>query len=68
VRKRSHLATKIQGEDTWTKRSKETDEFISPKKDPAAKKYKGVHVSSHGDAATKLRPYAELFVSRIIRV
>lgn len=42
VRKRSQLATKIQGEDTWTKRSKETGEFLSQKKAPATKKYKGV--------------------------
>ena len=42
VRKRSQLATKIQGEDTWTKRSKETGEFMSQKKAPATQKYKGV--------------------------
>jgi hypothetical protein len=42
VRTRSQLATKIEGEDTWTKRSKDTGEFISQKKAPAKKKYKGV--------------------------
>ena len=42
VRKRSQLAAKIQGEDTWTKRSKESGEFMSQKKAPAKKKYKGV--------------------------
>jgi hypothetical protein len=42
VRKRSQIATKIQGEDTWTKRSKETGEFMSQKKGPVATKYKGV--------------------------
>jgi hypothetical protein len=42
VRKRSQLATKIEGEDTWTKRSKSTGEFMSQKKAPAKKKYKGV--------------------------
>lgn len=42
VRKRSQLATKIQGADTWTKRSKETGEFMGQKKAPAKKKYKGV--------------------------
>jgi IS5 family transposase len=42
VRKRSQLATKIEGEDTWTKRSKLTGEFMSQKKAPAKKKYKGV--------------------------
>jgi hypothetical protein len=42
VRKRTQLATKIQGEDTWTKRSKTTGEFIDQKKAPAKKKFKGV--------------------------
>lgn len=42
VRKRSQLATKIEGENTWTKRSRETGEFIGQKKAPAKKKYKGV--------------------------
>lgn len=42
VRKRSQIATKIQGEDTWTKRSKETGEFMSQKRAPAATRYKGV--------------------------
>ena len=42
VRKRSQLATKIQGEETWTKRNKTSGEFVSQKKAPAKKKYKGV--------------------------
>ncbi len=42
VRKRSQLATKIEGENTWTKRSRETGEFIGQKKASAKKKYKGV--------------------------
>lgn len=42
VRKRSQLQTKIEGEDTWTKRSKETGQFIDQKKAPAEKPYKGV--------------------------
>lgn len=42
VRKRSQLATKIRGDDTWTKRSKATGEFMSQKKAPAKTKYKGV--------------------------
>lgn len=42
VRKRSQLATQIQGEDTWTKRSKETGKFMSQKKAPAKTKYKGI--------------------------
>jgi len=42
VRKRSQLETKIQGENTWTKRDRETGEFIDQKKAPAKKPYKGV--------------------------
>jgi hypothetical protein len=40
VRKRSQLATKLEGEDTWTKRDKETGEFMDQKKVPAEKPYK----------------------------
>jgi hypothetical protein len=32
----------MEGENTWTKRSKATGEFMSQKKAPAMKKYKGV--------------------------
>lgn len=42
VKKRSQLPGKIQGEPTFTKRSKDTGEFLSQKKAPAKKKYKGV--------------------------
>lgn len=42
VRKRSQLSTKIMGEDTWTKRDRETGEFMDQKKSPAKKPYKGV--------------------------
>jgi hypothetical protein len=42
VRKRSQLQTKIEGEDTWTKRSKEPGQFIGQKKAPADQPYKGV--------------------------
>lgn len=42
VRKRSQLSTKIMGEDEWTKRDRETGEFMDQKKSPATKPYKGV--------------------------
>ena len=42
VRKRSQLTTKIEGEDTWTKRSKKSGQFIDQKKAPAKKPFKGV--------------------------
>ncbi len=42
VRKRSQLATKIEGEETWTKRSRATGQFIDQKKAPAKKPFKGV--------------------------
>ena len=42
VRKRSQLKTKMEGEAHWTKRSREDGEFMSQKKDPAGKPYKGV--------------------------
>ena len=40
VRKRSQLKTKIEGETHWTKRSRETGQFMDQKKDDA--KFKGV--------------------------
>ena len=40
VRKRSQLKTKMQGEENWTKRSRETGRFMDVKK--SAKKFKGV--------------------------
>ena len=42
VRKRSQLKTKIEGEETWTKRSKASGQFIDQKKAPATKPFKGV--------------------------
>jgi hypothetical protein len=40
VRKRSQLKTKMMGKAQWTKRSKETGEFMDNKK--GKKKFKGV--------------------------
>jgi hypothetical protein len=40
VRKRTQLKTKVMGEEHFTKRSKETGEFMAQKKDHA--KFKGV--------------------------
>ena len=42
VRKRTQLKTKVMGEATWTKRSKDTGRFMDQKKAPAKKKFKGV--------------------------
>lgn len=42
VRKRSQLKTKIEGEAHWTKRDKESGEFMAQKKDTKAIPYKGV--------------------------
>jgi hypothetical protein len=42
VKKRSQLKTKVMGEETWTKRSKETGEFRDQKKARAKKPFKGV--------------------------
>jgi len=42
VRKRSQLKTKMEGEPHWTKRTKESGEFMSQKKDPKSDPYKGV--------------------------
>jgi hypothetical protein len=41
VKKRTQLKTKLAGQTTWTKRSKETGEFLAQKK-PGTKKFKGV--------------------------
>jgi hypothetical protein len=40
VKKRTQLKTKIEGEEHWTKRSKETGQFMDQKKDDS--KFKGV--------------------------
>ena len=40
VRKRTQLKTKIEGEEHWTKRSKNSGQFMAQKKDSA--KFKGV--------------------------
>jgi len=40
VRKRTQLKTKVMGEDRFTKRSKESGQFMDQKKD--GKKFKGV--------------------------
>ena len=40
VRKRSQLKTKIEGEEHWTKRDKETGQFMDQKKND--EKFKGV--------------------------
>jgi len=42
VRKRSQLKTKIEGEAHWTKRSRDTGQFMDQKKKTTAKKFKGV--------------------------
>lgn len=44
VKKRTQLATKSQGKKTFTKRSKESGQFIDQKKAPAKKKFKGVRM------------------------
>lgn len=41
VKKRSQRQTKLMGKKAWTKRSRETGEFMAQKK-PGARKYKGV--------------------------
>jgi hypothetical protein len=40
VKKRSQLKTKIEGEEHWTKRDKNTGEFMAQKSD--GEKFKGV--------------------------
>jgi hypothetical protein len=42
VKKRSQLKSKVLGEETWTKRSKESGKFIDQKEAPAKKAFKGV--------------------------
>jgi hypothetical protein len=42
VRKRTQLKTKMMGEGHWTKRNKESGQFMDQKKNPAAKPFKGV--------------------------
>jgi hypothetical protein len=42
------MATNILGEDSWTKRDRESGEFISQKKAPAEKPYKGVRKEKRG--------------------
>lgn len=37
VKKRSQLKTKVMGEETWTKRNKESGKFIDQKDAPAKK-------------------------------
>lgn len=44
VRKRSQLKTKIAGEEHWTKRSKDSGQFMDQKKDET--KFKGVRRES----------------------
>ena len=41
VRKRAQLQTKMAGKKQWTKRSKESGQFMDVKR-PGAKKFKGV--------------------------
>jgi hypothetical protein len=42
VRKRSQLKTKVEGESHWTKRSRESGQFMDQKKSARAKPFKGV--------------------------
>jgi hypothetical protein len=42
VRKRSQLKTKIEGDEHWTRRSRETGQFMDQKKKAKAPPYKGV--------------------------
>ena len=51
VRKRSQLKTKVEGEAHWTKRSRESGQFMDQKKDPKAKPFKGVRRESRGKTA-----------------
>jgi len=45
VRKRSQLKTEMQGEEHWTKRSRQSGRFMDQKKDEA--KFKGVRREHH---------------------
>lgn len=42
IRKRSQLKTKMEGESHWTKRSRETGQFMDQKKDPEARPYESI--------------------------
>ena len=42
VKERSQLTTKVVGEETWTKRTKTSGQFIEQKRAPAKKPFKGV--------------------------
>ena len=42
VRRSSQLKTAIEGEDHWTKRSRQSGQFMDQKKDPKATPFKGV--------------------------
>jgi hypothetical protein len=42
VRKRTQLRSKVMGERSWTKRDKNSGQFMDQKKAPAKKKHKGV--------------------------
>jgi hypothetical protein len=48
VRRRSQLKTKIQGQAHWTKRSKESGQFMDQKKSASAKPFKGVRREKAG--------------------
>jgi hypothetical protein len=48
VRKRTQLPSKVMGESTWTKRNKNTGEFMDQKKASAKKKFKGVRREKAG--------------------
>jgi hypothetical protein len=48
VRKRSQLKTKIEGESHWTKRSRESGQFMDQKKKAGAKPFKGVRKEKRG--------------------
>jgi hypothetical protein len=53
VKKRSQLKTKVMGEETWTKRSKATGEFMDQKKAPAKKPFEGVRKEKRTGKKTK---------------
>jgi hypothetical protein len=45
VRKRTQLKTRIEGQERWTKRDKDSGEFLAQKK--SSEKYKGVRRERH---------------------
>ena len=55
VRKRSQLKSKVMGEETWTKRSKESGKFIDQKKAPAKKPFKGVRKEKNAVSVAFIR-------------